>query len=159
MMKAKWITMAMVFLVGMLFLGGSAAIAANGIDEPANLGLAADPPDGAMVTMIPTGDGGVLISVKGMEVYNDLVYLYGDPDGIKTTKLSEDGTAKIPARHWANLIFKGADGLWHYLHMSDENQVVLKTWMGPGVCVMPDFGYGSSMVYCGWVRPSYLGQK
>ncbi|KKQ06157.1 MAG: hypothetical protein US15_C0017G0009 [Candidatus Moranbacteria bacterium GW2011_GWF1_36_4] len=147
----------MCLFVLMLSVVFSEIVFAADIDEPANLGRATDPPAGALMTMIPTGDGGVLLTVKGMEVYKDLVYLYGG-DGIETATLV-NGTVKLTQRRWINLCFKGSDGLWHYLLVSVENQVVPKEWMGENVCTMPDFGQGSAIVYCGWIRDKYKNNK
>lgn len=123
--------------------------AAFAVDEPNNLGPAADPPAGSSMTIVTSGNGAT-VTVRGMDIYNDNLYVYGG-DHIEIVKFV-GGVAKIPAKHWLNTIFKGTDNLWHYLLVAPENQVMPKEWMRDGVCVMPDFGHGSSITACEWLR-------
>lgn len=118
-------------------------------DEPANLGLAADPPAGAYMEIINNPDGSKTVSVRGMEVYKNNLFLYGDADGQKIVNFA-NGKATVPPRYSFNLIFKGAD-TWHYLHMDIRNNSMPKPWMGNNTCVMPDYGVGASIAPCDWL--------
>lgn len=134
------------------FFVAVSAVAMAGVDMPSPLGKAADPPDGARVS-IASYPGGATVTVSGLEVYKNLVYVYGS-DSIETVALV-NGSAKIPERRWINMAFKDANGLYHFLLVIDEHSVVPAKWYGNGVCVMPDFGKGSSLTSCDWLREEY----
>ncbi|MCK9378859.1 MAG: hypothetical protein M0P97_01810 [Candidatus Moranbacteria bacterium] len=118
-------------------------------DEPANLGFAADPPAGARMDITNNPDGSKTVSVHGMEVYKNNLFLYGDADGQKIVNFV-NGATRVPPRYSFNLIFKGAD-TWHYLHVDVRNNSMPKPWMGDDTCVMPDYGVGASIAPCDWL--------
>ena len=139
--------LAMVILVAVMFVP---MISSAEFQDPPNLGKAASPPPGAIVDFVPEG-GQVFVVVRGIEVFNNAVAIYGG-DTIEPCTLI-DGRCAIPGKNkWANLPFKGQDGAWHYLLISPEHAVMPAEWMGPGVAVMPNFGQGCSMTYKGWLK-------
>lgn len=140
------------FFVAMAFLV-ACVTSAFAVDMP-SVGEPLEPPAGTLVNI--TNDG--IVTVKGpIEIYGDLVYVYGGRE-IETAKLVS-GTATIPARRWVNLIFKGEDGLWHFLLVKYENTAMPTPWMGDHLCAMPDFGNGSALTNCDWLRKGYISRS
>ena len=128
------------------------AIPAIAADRPANLGKAALPSAGAKISIADAG-GLRVLTISGLDVYKSRVEIYGG-DGIEYCTL-QSGSCTYPAGRWLNLIFKGSDGNYHYVLVTDEYRTVRQPWMGEGVSVMPNFGKGSALVYVGDLRKEY----
>ena len=123
-------------------------------DRPSNLGEADLPPYGAKVDIVDNGNGTRTVSFNGFpEIFKGSVELYGKK-GIAVCPL-QGGQRTYPAGMWLNTSFKGADGNFHYILVTDEYRVIRQPWMGDGVGVMPNFGRGSALVYFGDLRKEY----
>lgn len=140
-----------VFLI-MLFICLVAAGYVSAADKPLNLGKAIIPLASASVSIAEAGNSRVL-TVTGLEVYKNQVEIYGG-DGIEYCTL-QNNSCTYPAGRWLNFMFKGLDGNYHYVLVTDEYRVVRQPWMGSGVSVMPNFGKGAAIIYNGDLQKEY----
>ena len=121
-------------------------------DRPLNLGKAMIPLASASVSIAETG-GSRVITISSLEIYKNQIEIYGG-DGIEYCTL-QSNSCTYPAGRWLNFMFKGLDGNYHYVLVTDEYRVVRQPWMGTGVSVMPNFGKGAAIIYNGDLQREY----
>lgn len=115
-------------------------------DRPSNLSLADDPPDGAKITILSHGNNRTVIVSGFPEIYKNRVEIYGKAGGIEECPLIND-QCTYRAGRWLNFPFRNGSN-YSYVHVVDQYQIARQSWMGQGVCVMPDFGKGAAIIAC-----------
>lgn len=113
------------------------------------LGIAAKPPLGALITTRDNGDRTRTVTFSGFPpIYNNSVEIYGGEDGIYVCPLDSQMSRRYPAGMWYNTIFE-KDGLHHFVFFSEEQQVIIPYYFGPGTAATPNWGHGCSGIFRG----------
>jgi len=119
-------------------------------ERPNNLGKADAPPLGAVFSIVDNGNMTRTVTFENFpEIFKNSVELYGG-NAIYICPL-QDGKRTYPAAMWLNTDFIHGKN-YHYILAKDEYQVAPQSYMGPGVCIMPNFGTGAAFIYCGDLR-------
>ncbi len=153
----------MIVLAGLFFGALSVAMAAGDMSDceltsyparPANFGEVDIPPLGAKVDIVNNGNGTRMVTFSGFTaIYDNKVEIYGGKK-IYVCPL-KNGSRTYPGGMWLNTMFKADDPNYHFILVADEYQTARQIWMGNGTCVMPSYGRGSALIYCGDLRKEY----